>query len=1082
MESLTIHELQLFEAGTNSTLTATYLTGIVKVISEDTDDYERGTVILIDQATHESIMCLVDQFHPNLDNLILFIDKWNYICCESLGICYVEFLMDNAYSSPAASTSLLRECFALDAENVFKQYPDDVYRLTENLDQPQSIAGIVEAISTLFIKPDSPAQFIISLKQPHVSILFEGNSIITYYAMFKVGLPYAFQHLNYISDKYQQPLFAFLPELSSCYSLSKSQYRKLNDSTTSSNTFVIGTITRVIDSMFGLYEINQTTLICLFHCLGYSPLRPYRVKTRIRLHRFHVVSLKVTKTKSYLLDMLASKTHILVACMQSHIDLIDIPNHCEYIETAIAFIDHHNQSTNEIKAKLKEHIYLDCISRRADFKQLISCLELYAALTIKFVQSCLITDINVLKQAYNVLKEKIFLPGYNEGNWRDHFFLHDTSCFVVGPNTYSVTNITLHVYPSLKHVLKEMVLKRLKEQDLNLVGSNTLAEADHVTVRTAIYEPNANLCWLLGQMKILQDGRTYFIDDNGSVLCLVSGSIIRSGLYLIKRFKLVQEDLSYLKNTRTTQPRCIDLKTTYIICCKQDLVYLGAGLSSLWFEIDEKYKDVAGINRYRPSRLMLEYPYWVIHVINKFPIQTIISTDAKIYLESRVIVNVYDIEDLGESCEPQTCVLILSSRDRSLHFFEELRIGDYCVIRGRYQGDEIKENGSTLHLLGDEHVIYPIFYTEKRHEEAIRLDPIFEHPSKKEEELAHDVIETVALYKTNILNERTQYQFCKQVVNVYGIVIAKRFIGGFEDPQSNRNALSLYKDFNIGTGQAHRKLYIQLRQLDTLDVIDIYLDPQHIYYPLGLLVGSTVIFHNLVCKHKTGGFFCLADQYTTVEVDTREHNDHHSPLQLSEIPIRSIISSFSDTNLFRAYCYLSHVIHINMKWQCCRCGTVIQRGDCNRYCDGSPGRNFIANALVEVDDGLGTASVNVDGERLLFRLLFVSEQQVTAIKQAVLEYGEITYDAWRQNKELKGDQESAHTIRFKIQDIIKRALKAGHFWLYARVQPSSRQKRKITFEEEDEEIDIFDKKLKAVEVQLPDPRLVSYNYLKELDV
>lgn len=223
----------------------------------------------------------------------------------------------------------------------------------ENGRQAVPVAGRLSAKSILYLRHGSEACFIIEIKdvaklysststssfsaQPFrwtVPVVFKGDCFIKYYSELQVGRHYVFSQLQTTimttSATQQQQrkmtkrsVLKFHPTVSSFLELNRQQCERLlakynkGDSQTTSfdmdspldittapiesvakldtketnlKTYT-GVVTRVVDPLFGVYELDQRILLCLFHYLGYSEICPFRVGTRLTISHCHVLSL-----------------------------------------------------------------------------------------------------------------------------------------------------------------------------------------------------------------------------------------------------------------------------------------------------------------------------------------------------------------------------------------------------------------------------------------------------------------------------------------------------------------------------------------------------------------------------------------------------------------------------------------------------------------------------------------------------------------------------------------------------------------------------------------------------------------------
>lgn len=216
-----------------------------------------------------------------------------------------------------------------------------------------TVAGRLSAKSVLYLRHGTEACFIVEVKdmatlysststssfsaQPFqwvVPVVFKGDCFIKYYSELQVGRNYVFSQLQttiMTTSTTQQQLrkvtkrsvLKFHPALSSFLELNRRQCERLlvkyneGDSQTTSfdmdspldattspiaslakvdtkeinlKTYT-GVVTKVVDSLFGVYELDQRILLCLFHYLGYSETCPFRVGTRLTITHCHVLSL-----------------------------------------------------------------------------------------------------------------------------------------------------------------------------------------------------------------------------------------------------------------------------------------------------------------------------------------------------------------------------------------------------------------------------------------------------------------------------------------------------------------------------------------------------------------------------------------------------------------------------------------------------------------------------------------------------------------------------------------------------------------------------------------------------------------------
>ncbi|KAI8641609.1 CST, telomere maintenance, complex subunit CTC1-domain-containing protein [Parasitella parasitica] len=305
------------------------------------------------------------------------------------------------------------------------------------------------------------------------------------------------------------------------------------------------------------------------------------------------------------------------------------------------------------------------------------------------------------------------------------------------------------------------------------------------------------------------------------------------------------------------------------------------------------------------------------------------------------------------------------------------------------------------------------------------------------------------------------------------------------------------------------------------------MDVQNVHYPLGMVIGARVAFYSLIGKKKAStieDFYFLADSTTFISVN--DTNPSSSIIFMNPALVRTrLISSFLDPvlgrqdqtskQIFKLYCYVNSIINLTLKWECKDCGSIVRNNDCYGMCEGAS-RNFSAQSFVQISDGTANANAAIDGERLVFRLLQLSPNQIDALKKLVLNHGQLSYGGWgvAQVTTMDDDEESLKLDTEKIQrnalygftleDLCNNAKRAGQFFLYAQAEIKQNRKR----QRDEEELDTTDNlvemfklrkfrisdngsllktaelsklKVKAVEIVFPDPRLVAYEMLDLLN-
>ncbi|KAI9266949.1 hypothetical protein BY458DRAFT_210744 [Sporodiniella umbellata] len=189
--------------------------------------------------------------------------------------------------------------------------------------------------------------------------MFRAEALVEYYHMFCVGSLYAFNHLTrssaFDTQEGLMSLFEYDEDISSVQMITPSQYENalqaLNTNVSGvmkyghENTTIDAYITRVVDTLLGVYEVNNSEIICLFKCPKYNALRPFRVSTKLRLHHVHRVSIKAYKSHNSNLfeNLWGSSSYqsidnqkiygVVIACSRSDLQILSFPVHCDIVQT-----------------------------------------------------------------------------------------------------------------------------------------------------------------------------------------------------------------------------------------------------------------------------------------------------------------------------------------------------------------------------------------------------------------------------------------------------------------------------------------------------------------------------------------------------------------------------------------------------------------------------------------------------------------------------------------------------------------------------------------------------------------------------
>ncbi|KAK4512667.1 serine/threonine protein kinase [Mucor velutinosus] len=1198
---LCVNDLKNYPYGSTHREAKAIATGTLTVVTTETHSYPRGTVLLLERTSKSVIPCLVNRLHTHAVNTKVFIKKWNLVNLqEGANSCHLEFRLEYVYTDEECKKSILKEALRADAfpfnQSLRREHqyytPGDQLHSSKNV----CMAGIVYAVSTLYVQPGEPVMFFVQMTSSNIqtadtgaeltaiNVLFRDNKWIEYYRYFQIGGAFAFQNLEvdtiHSTDRHSFNVLTFGPR-TNVQSITFSQYESICSNRTDSSSeppskkqltlihvhkhkAYTGTITRVIDSMFGIYELDHTIIVSLFHLFSYAADMPYRIDTQVRLHHFHAVIVNPEDGKtSYLLQHVwqANKADegyfALAACMQSHVEVLKFPkNHNVFEEITKPFFLAHN---TDLDSQIKSNVYTDIIRRKSTFQQLLRQLEIYAALTVKFVDTQIVKDIHGFQHAYNTVRNQVFAttqtPVMRAGDMINDFVLHDTVCLLVGEGNL---RIVIDAYPSLDKIQANLETK-LEDHTLDLAGGNTMFEKEYVLTQKADYDQTADY-YILGMLQVARDGRLYLIDNESRVLFVLaapSSNAIsaRTGeICMVRRLHMFTEDLAFVDNENEELIQRKDLRLTYFVCQHNDLLLLrdtendnesvtfclpdleDAPLTRKLDRLSVPLKPTGGSN-YLPT----EHRYLAVHVVNRFPVEVCFTTNGTVHLECRVLVKMYQIKGLGSTASPsgpsgivadgsKNYALVFTSLKNSLQWHLDFQVGSYWVIYGLDAPESFIESITNispfaLTIDADNHTIYPIVPSTDS-TNKIQLTPHYSQNTigQDPQSVVYNVSQLTDTHlPPGITTATIPQHFAEQLVHVQGVVIIKRFMEGFSSHGTlNKHAFKLYSQLGISTGKTNRKLFVQLRQPDSLQVISIYMDVHKTHYPVGLVIGATVTFRNLIRKKKAYSneeFFFLANSATCIHINDTTPSPSVVSMEPALIHTR-LISSFLDTvigrpkegdrQIFRLFCYIHSIINLTLKWECRDCGSIVRNNDCYGMCQGAS-RVFSVHAFVLVSDGTGNATASIDGERLVFRLLQLSSNQIDALKNLVLNYGQLAYgglgggkvttmddEEERMSYDPENDQRSA-MHGYTLEDLCNNAKRAGQFYLYGQEQSSGKKRVSDEFNEDLikefqlrrfkisdngsllKTAELSKLRIKVIEITFPDARMVAYEMLDSLN-
>ncbi|KAI8093626.1 CST, telomere maintenance, complex subunit CTC1-domain-containing protein [Halteromyces radiatus] len=525
--------------------------------------------------------------------------------------------------------------------------------------------------------------------------------------------------------------------------------------TASSNLIdYIGIVTRVIDHFFGIYELNNQVILCLFHHIGVTETCPYLVGTRLVISHVHRLAIVSNVDKSLLLDMQwkipkvdlddennkdgstrLSARCVLVACMRSD---VRIDRFIDDDSNNIVHLDHYIDTTMDDESKdttlsdnpdelsasslfgatLRRMIYAHCIGRHLNFPAMIRQLELFASIQIKFANLLNLKnqsgsdDDGVSLQMWvgKQLIETVFSTTGNrsthqQGDLYGDFFQHGQSCLAVDEVTNGSSKVVLDECPSLQQLVSTILDNDIDDMGYKL-NISPLIEVppsfitSHPGVTRYYYDAKTkDIAWVIGVVDCLPDGELYFMDDTYKIKLLLTGTgrhdqastrlstmsnVILGNIYLIKRFQLVVERISFTGMSTT-------LEHKYMMCNYQDMKQIAAIPHSLPVSVINNTRLCLSqpINDKDKIRLasffvekgggILELGITIHYVMEMQPTTMKIWPDGTIGLERWIRTIQFELKQdaYGQqgNDKPLVTTLVFTSRLDSLSYVSQLEIG-----------------------------------------------------------------------------------------------------------------------------------------------------------------------------------------------------------------------------------------------------------------------------------------------------------------------------------------------------------------------------------------------------------------------
>ncbi|XP_061172035.1 CST complex subunit CTC1-like [Saccostrea echinata] len=240
-----------------------------------------------------------------------------------------------------------------------------------------------------------------------------------------------------------------------------------------------------------------------------------------------------------------------------------------------------------------------------------------------------------------------------------------------------------------------------------------------------------------------------------------------------------------------------------------------------------------------------------------------------------------------------------------------------------------------------------------------------------------------------------------QIVSLEGRIKSRRHLSGENKPFYMKTCKSTCSQLCVSTLD-NQKISLVVSSLTGAEEVVVYMTLNNISYPLGLLPGHVIRFHNLERKiSHSGSVYCqyvvissvrvlsTESQHLDGEVKNKETKDATSLWE--DVPLQRLYEGWRSPGLTRiqTVCHIHNITKLAFKSTCLNCSSVIHQGTCtNRLCDPGHGTNFSASACFSVDDGTSFASVKCYNT-VVQRLLELTDMEWSSLEDAVKYQGDI---------------------------------------------------------------------------------------------
>ncbi|KAI9028841.1 hypothetical protein CLU79DRAFT_736312 [Phycomyces nitens] len=1014
-----VHELLSQNKSTSSVLSEAYLTGKIEIVSNDRY-FSCPIIYLVDPETDEKVKCQVNQMNPLSNKQIVCLRHWTWTILTD-GSVLVGFIWDPAYHD---GLKQFIKNNALRCQDLFKE--NTVYRPLQ-LRQSKHLAlltaaGKVSAISGVYQKKMDgiPAYFVELEDQDHtLCVWFLGKELVKYYWDFVIGDYYVFSDVQVATlaiNKTKRGILRYTPQ-SNYFWMTRSQTHVLENIAPTTKPLMNytsvfppavwlksesdgshtrqGVITRIIDSVLGIYEIDNQYALCLFHS-AYISL-PYHLYTRLRLHHIHSVQLQVDN--SILLDrdwklpfsLNPLKTYaFLIACPRSRVEILSIPIYNTPSEIPLDMVPCSMTSLDQTS-----------FEKELDFIQLLQTLEFKLTLYHNQLFKSISLSSEALLQATQNYTSVMFPSHHNEATDQNmsiftSFLEFNQFCTAIPSSTNS--NIFLQAYISIKE-LKAVGHRRAKDKYNLPSGAADIKQA------------SIDDCPIICIVDTFSDGQLCVKDGTGSIPLVIiypkdhSQDIILIGtLCIIRRFEYINE---YTSLKDASRKKCT-IENIYLTCHIQDIDSLYAEQSPLTAKISNPsvinplldHFEVETKSDFRT----------VLHIQSIQPTRGVFCPNNTVNLESHITAICYDVITLDSNCQatpPHLVTLILSSERESLCQLAQFHIG-------RWVASTYKNMDQSLWRVGSKTRNLPIATNTGN----FQIIPVLGSISHFKVPKIYDIKDVLKLLEVPVMDYGDQ--LVRETIDLQGLVVHKEYIQKQSTLtlETRQRIFELYKTYRMGYPQITSHT-IMIRLRSGLNTFCIYINPELQILPLGIIPGSVILFSGLGLRRKRNGdgIYGYATTFTYATVLESSQDIEVSVDQ--DIPVYKLGQCEPEQDsMFKAVCHIK-VKRLYMQWMCKICGLGATADGCEGQCD-DPKATFKTRATVKAYDGTADCQTFIDDEQLLFILLGSSKSQQDRIRQLIFSSGKaFSYDAWNNDRE-----------QSQVEDLCQVNNKAGRYWLY----------------------------------------------------